>query len=656
MKRIILIACMAVLLVGCLTIFVSASERTTISYTDANGTTHEVPVIKFENDTPENVASALGNNSTQQGRFKDDDAYVILMSNDNVLCAYPTWYIIEPSGSSASYIAVSEVEYTYINQNDPNGKTYQKGAVRYIEFPDGMTHMRNNGVFGRTSCYEKNVTDIYIPSSVTEIQDMAFSSNKAIKRVYIADDSQITRIGDDAFLDCTSLEHFDFEKLPLLTFIDGFNNCAALPDTIDLSGSKSLVEIGQNCFNGCKFTGVSLPDSIKYFRNGVFYNNNLSYLKLPANLEYIGDDALSGNTNMVLESGILPKNLNHIGTNFLYNCQNLPETIVFPKGVTSIPDEGFPGVSRPNKQGKLNIVFLGKMTNMIIDGSPYQDWAEQVTIYFAQNTISDFTGNVYSYTDKVSGSLGSFTAQTGTLVLDVSDRSVNSTTQVGSNFLELIFCGNNGTVEQSYVLTTTGNSITEDRGLFDMANHTHFKYRDVDTDCTSDNICIVCDVNFAMASHEFKEVIKYDNGFASNGVKSQACQNDGCLIANDGIVLNPIFVSVGFAMSENPDANGNYSIVRGYMIDSEAYEDYIANGNSLSYGFVVSVKRITGDEPLTIENDTVVAAYEGKTLVIDRGEISHSFVDLKVIGLTSSHNGEELIMSLFVFDGKQTSS
>jgi hypothetical protein len=130
----------------------------------------------------------------------------------------------------------------------------------------------------------------------------------------------------------------------------------------------------------------------------VFKNNGLTAFKFPKDLEYIGDDAFIGNPNMVLESGILPSGLTYVGINFLGGCQMLPETIVFPEGVTTIPDEGFPQVTTPNKQGNLNIVFLGKMTKVILDGSPYQDWAEQVNVYFAQNTISDFKGNVYSYT------------------------------------------------------------------------------------------------------------------------------------------------------------------------------------------------------------------------------------------------------------------
>ena len=655
MKKIVLFILSLSVLACCLALCVLATDRQTVTFKDADGVVRNVDVVKFKNDTAENVASVLGNNAKQQALFKDDGAYAVLKASDGTLTAYPTWYVIEPSGDSPSYVAISEVEYTYINKmekekNGDSAKSYGFGAIVYIEFPEGMTHIRNNGVFGRGTHYEKNVVEIVIPSTVTEVQDMAFSQNKTLKRVIIANNNGITRIGDDAFLDCSSLEYFEFEKLDKLTFIDGFNNCALLTGTLDLSNS-ALTEIGNNAFNSCKFSTVLLPDTVKKLGTGVFKNNGLTSFKFPRDLEYIGDETFYNNPNMVLESGILPSGLKYVGINFLGYCKVLPETIVFPEGVTTIPDEGFPEVSRPNGEGVLNIVFLGKMTKVIIDGGPYQNWAQQVNVYFAQNTISDFNGKVYSYTDKQSGALGSYTSQNGTLVLDISDRSISSTSKVGDNFIQLVFCGKNGAVEQSYVLTTNGDSITEDRGLFDMASHSHMAFNKIAGDCTSDKTCIVCDVNFAEASHAFEEVMSYANGFMTNGIKSEKCQNPDCRVANDGIILEPIFVSVGVSISEMPDAQGKYSAVQGYSINKTAYEAYVNGGYTLTYGFVTSIKSVTGDTPLAVENGVAVAINPEKTIVVSQNIAIHSYVDLKVMGLSSTHNGEEIIMCLFVFDG-----
>ena len=36
---------------------------------------------------------------------------------------------------------------------------------------------------------------------------------------------------------------------------------------------------------------------------------------------------------------------------------------------------------------------------------------------------------------------------------------------------------------------------------------------------------------------------------------------------------------------------------------------------------------------------------------VDEGKFAHDYIDLKVIGLESSKNGEELVLSMYVYDG-----
>ena len=105
-----------------------ANERTSISYTDADGNVHNVPIIKNEEATPEAVAAVLGNNASMQACFMDNDAYVVLKAKDGTLEAFPTWYIIEPKDNNPSYVAVSEVEYAYVNTLSK--KTYELGDLQ----------------------------------------------------------------------------------------------------------------------------------------------------------------------------------------------------------------------------------------------------------------------------------------------------------------------------------------------------------------------------------------------------------------------------------------------------------------------------------------------------------------------------------------------
>ena len=382
----------------------SASDRKTISYTDANGETHSVPVVKYDDATAESVASVLGNNATVQARFVDNSSYAILKATDGTLTAYPTWYIIEPSGSSETYVAISEVEYTYVNSK--SGKTYERGATLYVEFPEGMTHLRNNGVWGRGTHYEKNVTEIVIPKSVIVAQDTAFENNTTLKKVHIKAGSAMTTIEDYAFESCTALEYFQFENLTQLTSIDGFANSKKLSGDLDLSKNTQLKTIGNNAFLNTTIAKVTLPDSV----------------------ESIGSKAFCG-SNFYFASPYLPKNLTSVGNEFLSGTKNLNSLLIFPEGVTSIDDEGFSGCYPADSSQTFTIVFLGKMTKVYIDGHTYLNWGAQTNIYFAQNSLSDVKANVYSYTDKATGALGSAIANntsTGTLDLDIASQSPQS--------------------------------------------------------------------------------------------------------------------------------------------------------------------------------------------------------------------------------------
>ena len=189
-KKIVLIATMIMLFVFALSISVFADayepNRATVEY---NG--QSVNVVTSD-ATVEEVASKLDNNATMQGLFKDNNALVVLADTNGSLFAFPSWYIIEPSGTNTNYAAISEVEYGFVNTL-VEGSTFEKGAIRYIEFPHGMTNIRQNGVFGNDTGtgYEGNVTDVHIPNTVVDFDTNNSTYGLALRRnSFIREDSK----------------------------------------------------------------------------------------------------------------------------------------------------------------------------------------------------------------------------------------------------------------------------------------------------------------------------------------------------------------------------------------------------------------------------------------------------------------------------------
>lgn len=639
-KRIFLMLTIIAVLVCAFAMSVSAQDRVSISYTDINGVTHNVPVVKYEDATAQSVASALNNNATVQERFIDNGAYVILMAQDGTLTAYPTWYIIEPSGTSANYIAISEVEYEYINRM--SGKTYEKGAVRYIEFPNTITAVRDNGVFGNkngASCYETNVTDVYIPSSVVSLES-AFNSAKSLKNVYIEKGNKITSIPGGTFSNST-VKYVQIENLTELETIDGFTKTQLTGD-LDLSGSK-----------------------LKRIEIGAFqYSKNISKITLPDTVEYIGDYAFTDMGSAYLASSYLPKSLTYVGQQFFAYNNNLLEAYIFPMGVTSLGNEPFQDskVAGGPTGKRLDLVFLGEVTGIIyLNGNGHQKHAEQVTVYFAENSLDQYNTNGF--------------------YIKPSNSSITSV----PGAIRVAFCkgfgvGTNGNVtgiEYVYITNTNGSSYTIDmvndsKNGFDFDNHIHFgSYVKEPNTCASDGketvFCIVCDKEFVNvlaatgehnyvdgdctvcgksycpsgADHTLKLEVIYANGFSDKGAIVSKCQVDGCIYQIKVEDIGAMFTLCGYSMPEN----GIGGIAIGYMVNSDVVSKYQdATGAFVTYGLFAVVKDVLG------QND--IFGESGAALGVISADVTHhtlSFFDLKITGFkTEEQKNTKLAFGAYV--------
>ena len=89
------------------------------------------------------------------------------------------------------------------------------------------------------------LTDIAIPSDITEIKNYAFHGCTSLKSVTIP--NSVTSIGMYAFYNCTSLK--------------------------SITIGNSVTSIGESAFSGCtSLTSVTIPDSVTSIGNSAFYN------------------------------------------------------------------------------------------------------------------------------------------------------------------------------------------------------------------------------------------------------------------------------------------------------------------------------------------------------------------------------------------------
>ena len=640
MKRSIFLTLLITLALASIFAFSVSAEaydetRTTIEYTDINGTTHTVPVVKSDVEVSV-VNEAIRSDTSREHKcdlsgltnMADNSALCILKDTNGGLTAYPSWYIIDATGT-----AIYEISYGYLNSlTATTGKSYTEGAIVYMEFPQGMSYVRNNGVFGvktNGTPYETNVTDFYIPNTVESIDSNTFNSMPNLKNVFIEEGSPITAINGSTF-SVSNVEYVQFENLTELTSIDGFSSCKNLK-SLDLSKCTQLTTIASGAFQNCTGMGpITLPDSV----------------------QTIGNNAFSDLGNGYLTSPYLPASLTSVGTFFFSNNKNLLETYIFPAGIKELPNEFISSSTRPGgPEGKeLNLVFLGKVTGCVyVNGNGHQKHAEKVTVYFAQNSLSEYNQN------------GFYIKPSGSSVTSVPGA-------IRAAFCAGTGAGTNGSVtgiEYVYITNVNGTSWTSDyvnhaEYGFDFDNHTHYgaKLYRKET-CGADGVdgvnCIICDlekgeiipatgnhtteddgncetaVSCTVCAQVVKEAIshilgekyEYPNGYLAVGVYTNGCINDGCT-HGETTEIPALAISKGFSqeMGENTGA-----IVFGITFNREAikaYESYL--NTTIDFGLIAS--SVQDESPLNSD-----ASAKTGTIKNSFAEAKYSIFQIKLIGI-----------------------
>ena len=161
------------------------------------------------------------------------------------------------------------------------------------------------------------LTELNIPASLQVVSWSAFGSTK-LKKVTVADGSQLQSINTGAFNGCKDLEEFTFE------------------------GSSTLNKIQADAFSGDdKLKSFVIPEKVTVLERGAF--NGASGLetitfKQPATMTVIGEGAFQN--AKALKRIDLPSTVTTISKDAFNTCSSLTE-VVIPASVTTIDATGF---------------------------------------------------------------------------------------------------------------------------------------------------------------------------------------------------------------------------------------------------------------------------------------------------------------------------
>ncbi|USN95294.1 MAG: leucine-rich repeat protein [Candidatus Nomurabacteria bacterium] len=175
-------------------------------------------------------------------------------------------------------------------------------------------------------------------------------------------------IGDSAF------EHKDLTNVTIPGSVTNIGNGAFRDNKISTLDLGSVTNIGESAFYDNELTNVVIPSTVSVISNHVFQNNQLSSVTIPSSVTTIGDSAFSENQ---LTSVTIPSSVTTIG-DYAFMTNQLTN-ITIPNSVTSIGiyafnDNHLSEINIPNSVVSINILAIGGQT---IPGTPsYKDFVD----------------------------------------------------------------------------------------------------------------------------------------------------------------------------------------------------------------------------------------------------------------------------------------
>ncbi len=183
--------------------------------------------------------------------------------------------------------------FDYVIHGNEATLTKYKGDSTIVDIPENIDGYK---VVSLGSTFQSNtaITEVTIPSSITEIPSRAFENCTSLSKVSM-DDSVIT-LKSRAFYGCTSLKTVNLSESITSIESSAFYNCTSIEQIIL---PQSLKLIGEKAFYNCgKLTDVVFPARIESIGNNAFEKCvSIEALVVPISVVTLGSSAFIGCTN-----------------------------------------------------------------------------------------------------------------------------------------------------------------------------------------------------------------------------------------------------------------------------------------------------------------------------------------------------------------------
>ena len=359
------------------TIGVNAFENTIIIYTKADSKGHEYAEEKKYGYILIGTATEISTNY----EIKEEESWDVSANEDGSVMAKWTledrtlrisgngemkdWNYDESDWHNSQYTDLIEKAIIEKGISNIGMQTfYECSSLKSINIPEGLTKISNIYVFSGCSSLEsidvdtnnssymsedgilfnkmqtkiirypagkKDIKDYVIPTTVTSINDAAFSGCSYLESINIPE--KVRRIEDSTFSGCSSLKNISIPETVTVIELYAFSGCSSL-ESIEISENVTELD-GGTAFSNCsslESINVDVNNENYMSEDGVLFDKlQTEIIKYPAGKKDI-------------KKYIIPEKVTTIGWMGFARCNNL-ESVVIPEGVTNIEYSAFTGCS-----------------------------------------------------------------------------------------------------------------------------------------------------------------------------------------------------------------------------------------------------------------------------------------------------------------------
>lgn len=234
-----------------------------------------------------------------------------------------------------------------------------------------------------------------IPSTVTTIKADVFAGNEIIETIKIP--SSVTIIEDGAFSCCPNLLSVEFETNSNLTSLSKnlFSQCTKLQTITGITNLQALTSIKQGTFAYTKVSIFTIPSTVTQIDEGAFANSQITKFEMSGENPYYS-----------VENDVLYETKNSEKILLAYPSKKTDEFFLCPSGVTKFASESF---AFGGLGDNVNLKYICFNTNSMLWGEtsdvngPYKNVFTHKFAFICLGDTINYTGVAMDYYSSITG-------------------------------------------------------------------------------------------------------------------------------------------------------------------------------------------------------------------------------------------------------------